>query len=229
MQTFSLLLCETQKLQLWAQKTNLKTETKSEKRRFDKCPFGVMWRGRRPCRLLKREFDRIYQINFTFSQFPSPPAPRWFGRDIWKRYCYRKHTQRRLLCASRPRLTSPRVGKCTLSLTSWAFMVWGASAGYRLLSPLLHETLTAPQRPTEPHNSPIQDRVGVLTKFRTTQLVEPPSSSSAHQHPIPRKMGHLTSPPLHRVLLQQQWHGRTNANIKQRSQFSSDCFRKGNF
>lgn len=29
----------------------------------------------------------------------------------------------------------------------------------------------------------------VPTKFKTTQLVEPPSSSPAHQHPIPQKMG----------------------------------------
>lgn len=92
----------------------------------------------------KLDSDRSYQGNFTSARSPSPPVPRWFGRDIWKRYCYKKHTQRRLLCASRPRLTSPHVGKCTLSLTSWAFMVRGANAGYRLLSPLLQKTLTAP-------------------------------------------------------------------------------------
>lgn len=57
------------------------------------------------------------------------------------------------------------------------------------------------KRPLRPHGdleshttSPIQGRVGVLTKFGTTQLAEPPSSSSAHQHPIPQKMGHLTTP-----------------------------------
>lgn len=112
----------------------------------------MTWSGRRQSSFQKYNFDRIYQVHLTSSQSPSPPVPHWFGRDIWKRYCYKKHTQRRLLCASRPRLTSPCIGKCTLSLTSWAFMVRGASAGYRLLSPLLQKTLTAPQRPGEPHN-----------------------------------------------------------------------------
>ena len=111
-----------------------------------------MWSEPGQSRFRQWEPDRIYQGYFTSSQSPSPPVPHWFGRDIWKRYCYKKHTQRRLLCASRPRLTSPCVGKCTLSLTSWAFMVRGASSGYRLLSPLLQKTLTAPQRPGEPHN-----------------------------------------------------------------------------
>lgn len=98
-------------------------------------------------------FQRFEDISdFTSSQSPSQPVPRWFGKDIWKRYCYKKHTQRRLLCASRPRLTSPCFGKCTLSLTSWAFMVRGARSSYRLLSPLLQKILTAPWRPKEPHN-----------------------------------------------------------------------------
>lgn len=99
-----------------------------------------------------RVWQNLSNLNFTSSQSPSRPGPHWFGRDIWKRYCYKKHTQRRLLCASRPRLTSLCVGKCTLSLTSRAFMVRGANAGYRPLSPLLQKTLTAPQRPADPHN-----------------------------------------------------------------------------
>lgn len=111
-----------------------------------------MWSRHRHSSFRQSGFERIYQVKSISGRSPSLPVPRWFGRDIWKRYCYKKHTQRRLLCASRPRLTSPCVGKCTLSLTSWAFMVRGASTGYRLLSPPLQKTLTAPQRPGEPHN-----------------------------------------------------------------------------
>lgn len=54
-------------------------------------------------------------------------------------------------CMGSPHLSSPRVGKCTLSLTSWVFMVWEASAAI-CYSPLLQKTLTVPQRPGEPHN-----------------------------------------------------------------------------
>lgn len=149
----------------------------------------------------KLEFERIYQVNFTSSQSPSQSVPHWFGRDIWKRYCYKKHTQRRLLCASRPRLTSPCVGKCTLSLTSWAFMVRGANTAIGYSPPCCKRPLQPHGDPESHTTSPIKGKVGVPTKFGTTQLAEPPSSSSAHQHPIPEKMGHLTTPVLDPVLL----------------------------
>lgn len=50
--------------------------------------------------------------------------------------------------------------------------------------------------PLQPYGDPnsyitssIRGSPRVPTKFKTTQLVESPSSSPAHQHPIPQKMG----------------------------------------
>lgn len=55
--------------------------------------------------------------------------------------------------------------------------------------------LLACRGPLQPYRDPnsnttwsIRGGPRVSTKFKTTQLVEPPSSSPAHQHPIPQKM-----------------------------------------
>lgn len=75
----------------------------------------------------------------------------------------------------------------------------------RWLYATLPPAAEGPYSPIETRTtSPKRGRAGVLTKFGTTQLEEPHSSSSAHQHPIPQKMGHLTTWVLTPALLPPQ-------------------------
>lgn len=67
--------------------------------------------------------------------------------------------------------------------------------GFHSVRPMpLYVPLPSCERPLQSHRDPeshmtfpIQGKVGVLTKFETTQLAAY-LSSSAHQHPIPQKM-----------------------------------------
>lgn len=62
--------------------------------------------------------------------------------------------------------------------------------GYGLLCLLPAKDPYSPtETPTAPQPRQYEAAPGVPTKFKTTQLVEAPSSSPAHQHPIPQKMG----------------------------------------
>lgn len=112
------------------------------------------------------------------------------GGDIWTRHCYKKHTEKRLLCAIQPRLGLKKEKKSTS-------LLWQAGPsrceGPMWLRAAVPPACKGPLQPYgDPNNytaSPIRGGPGVPTKFKTTQLVEPPSSSPAHQHPIPQKMG----------------------------------------